>query len=43
LASTTRYAYDAPDLQFRAELDVDEDGVVQNYGVLWRLVSGRRS
>jgi hypothetical protein len=34
------YAYDAPDIPFRAMLEVDKDGVVQKYGVLWRLVSG---
>jgi hypothetical protein len=31
------YAYEAPDLQFRANLEVDEDGVVLEYGGLWRL------
>ena len=34
------YAYDAPDLQFRAQLELDDDGVVRRYGNLWRLVSG---
>jgi hypothetical protein len=34
------YAYAAPDLQFRAELEVDADGVVRRYGDLWRLVTG---
>jgi hypothetical protein len=33
------YEYEAPDLQFRAQLDVDGDGVVRKYGALWRLVS----
>jgi len=32
------YAYDAPDLQFHANLEVDEDCVVRTYGALWRLV-----
>jgi len=31
------YAYEAPDLPFRATLAVDEDGVVREYGGLWRL------
>lgn len=34
----TIYQYDAPDLQFRATLDVDQDGVVQKYGGLWTAV-----
>jgi hypothetical protein len=34
------YRYDAPDLLFGAELEVDADGVVQRYGDLWRLVTG---
>jgi hypothetical protein len=33
-------ADDAPDLPFHAKLQVDEEGVVQRYGSLWRLVSG---
>jgi hypothetical protein len=37
------YEYDAPDLQFRAKLEVDGDGVVQKYGALWRLVKPGRS
>jgi hypothetical protein len=37
------YAYEAPDLQFRAKLEVDGDGVVRKYGTLWRLVSGART
>jgi hypothetical protein len=38
---TNLYAYEAPDLRFRAELDVDDDGIVRRYGDLWRLVSRR--
>jgi len=34
------YAYEAPDLQFHAKLQVDGDGVVRSYGSLWRLVGG---
>ena len=34
------YAYEAPDLQFTATLEVDGSGVVRRYGDLWRLVSG---
>lgn len=34
----TTYRYDAPDLRFRATLDLDGDGVVRRYGDLWRLV-----
>jgi hypothetical protein len=30
-----RYTYDAPDHDFRANLTVDPDGVVQTYGALW--------
>lgn len=37
IAAST-YAYEAPDLQFHAKLDVDSDGVVQRYGDLWRLL-----
>lgn len=37
------YAYAAPDLGFRAELEVDRDGVVRKYGDLWRLVTERSS
>jgi uncharacterized protein len=33
------YEYEAPDLPFRAQLEVDGDGVVRKYGGLWRLVS----
>jgi hypothetical protein len=36
----TIYQYDAPDLQFRATLDVDEEGVVRHYGGLWTAVYG---
>jgi len=32
------YSYEAPELQFRATLEVDREGVVQSYGDLWRLV-----
>jgi hypothetical protein len=39
IAAST-YAYEAPDLPFHAQLEVDGDGVVQSYGNLWRLVSG---
>jgi len=34
----TTYQYDAPDLGFRAMLEVDEDGVVRKYGDLWTTV-----
>jgi hypothetical protein len=37
------YEYDAPDLRFRATLEVDGDGVVRKYGALWRLVGGERT
>jgi len=36
----TIYQYDAPDLQFRATLEVDEDGIVRKYGGLWAAVHG---
>jgi hypothetical protein len=36
------YAYEAPDLAFHAQLEVDDDGVVREYGGLWRLISGGR-
>jgi hypothetical protein len=29
------YEYEAPDLSFRARLDVDPDGLVRSYGGLW--------
>ena len=36
------YEYEAPDLSFRATLEVNDEGVVRKYGDLWRLVSGER-
>jgi hypothetical protein len=38
------YEYEVPALPFRANLEVDEDGVIHTYGGLWRLTHpGRRS
>jgi uncharacterized protein len=37
------YDYEAPDLQFRATLEVDGDCVVRRYGDLWRLVNDART
>ena len=42
MAATT-YSYETPDIQFRATLEVDGDGVVRKYGALWRLVDGGRT
>jgi hypothetical protein len=37
---STVYAYGAPDLDFHAELEVDELGIVRAYGGLWRRLHG---
>jgi hypothetical protein len=34
-ASATTYEYEAPDLGFRTEMTVDDEGVVETYGGLW--------
>jgi hypothetical protein len=36
--SATLYEYEAPDLDFSAQLSVDEEGIVQTYGALWARV-----
>lgn len=33
------YMYEAPDLDFKAQLEVDEDGLIVKYGDLWMRIA----